>query len=58
MAKTGLGERATIRVVPGVNHLFQPCTTGGLAEYAQIETTFDPATLKAMVEWIVTTSAR
>lgn len=58
LAKTGLGERATIRVVPGVNHLFQPCTTGGLAEYAQIETTFDPATLKAMAEWIVTTSAR
>ena len=58
LAKTGLGDRATIRVVPGVNHLFQPCTTGGIAEYAQIETTIDPATLKAMVEWIVSTSTR
>lgn len=58
LAKTGLGERATIRVIPGVNHLFQPCTTGGIAEYAQIETTIDPATLKAMVDWIVSTSSR
>ncbi|MBM4052309.1 MAG: alpha/beta hydrolase [Planctomycetes bacterium] len=58
LGKTGLGDRATIRVVPGVNHLFQPCTTGGVAEYAQIETTIDPATLKAMVEWIVTNSTR
>ena len=58
LAKTGLGDRAAIRVVPGVNHLFQPCTTGGIAEYAQIETTIDPATLKAMVEWIVSTSTR
>jgi fermentation-respiration switch protein FrsA (DUF1100 family) len=58
LAKTGLGDRAAIRVVPGVNHLFQPCVTGGIAEYAQIETTIDPATLKAMVEWIVSTSTR
>jgi pimeloyl-ACP methyl ester carboxylesterase len=58
LARAGLGERASIRVVPGVNHLFQPCTTGGIAEYAQIETTIDPATLKAMVEWIVSTSSR
>ena len=58
LAKTGLGDRATIRVVPGVNHLFQPCTTGGIAEYMQIETTIDPATLKAMVEWIVSTTTR
>jgi pimeloyl-ACP methyl ester carboxylesterase len=58
LSKSGLGDRVTIRIVPGVNHLFQPCTTGGVAEYAQIETTIDPATLKELVDWIVATSTR
>jgi pimeloyl-ACP methyl ester carboxylesterase len=58
LAAAGLGDRAVVRVVPGVNHLFQPCTTGGIAEYAQIETTIDPATLKELVDWVVLVSTR
>jgi hypothetical protein len=28
--------------LPGLNHLFQHCKTGALAEYAQIKETFAP----------------
>ncbi len=46
------------RSYPGLNHLFQFATTGGVEEYAVIETTFDPAALRAMVDWVVTTATR
>lgn len=42
----------TIRVFPELNHLFQPCTTGAVAEYGQIETTIDPAVLETISSWI------
>lgn len=51
-------SRATVRTVPGVNHLFQPCTTGGVEEYGQIETTVDPAVLKMVSEWVAANSGR
>jgi len=44
--------RATIRVIPGVNHMFQPCTTGSVAEYEKIETTVDPAVLELVRDWM------
>lgn len=43
---------ATTTELPGLNHLFQPATTGALSEYAQIETTFDPATIDIIAQWI------
>jgi uncharacterized protein len=43
----------TIVELDGLNHLFQPATTGSVGEYAQIETTFDPEALAIMAEWIV-----
>ena len=51
-----LGEArvpVTARVMPGLNHLFQPARTGGLDEYASIETTIDPAVLKAVADWVL-----
>ncbi|UYV12529.1 MAG: lysophospholipase [Phycisphaera sp.] len=45
---------ATTTELPGLNHLFQPATTGALSEYAQIETTFDPATIELIATWINT----
>ncbi len=42
----------------GLNHLFQPATTGGVEEYAVIETTFDPTALAEMVAWVVDTVSR
>jgi pimeloyl-ACP methyl ester carboxylesterase len=42
------------QVVPltDLNHLLQKATTGGLAEYGQIEETIDPIALKTVSDWI------
>jgi pimeloyl-ACP methyl ester carboxylesterase len=50
--------QADCRELPGLNHLFQPCKTGGVAEYAEIETTFDPAALAIIAEWVTGLGAR
>ncbi len=42
----------SVRRFEGLNHLFQPSVSGGVIEYAQIETTVDPAVLEAMRAWI------
>lgn len=51
--RSGGNTRVTIKELPGLNHLFQPCTTGAPSEYGSIETTFDPAALKVVGEWIL-----
>lgn len=50
------GNRAhllTQREFPGLNHMFQHCTTGGVNEYGQIEETISPEVLDLMVSWIL-----
>ena len=42
-------ESATLA---GDNHLFQPAKTGLVEEYGKIETTFDPAALDRLTEWL------
>lgn len=42
----------TISKVPGVNHLFQTATTGGIAEYGRIEETIAPRVLEEIGDWI------
>lgn len=42
----------TTREFPGLNHLFQTCPTGAIAEYGHIEETFNPVALGAISEWI------
>jgi uncharacterized protein len=42
----------TVRVLPGLNHLFQTCRTGTVAEYGQIEETFAPSALGIIGDWI------
>ncbi|TVR61855.1 MAG: alpha/beta fold hydrolase [Gemmatimonadales bacterium] len=44
---------AEVRILPGLNHLFQTAETGAPAEYAQIEETFAPAALEAVAAWIL-----
>ena len=39
--------------LPGLNHLFQPATTGAPAEYSTIETTFSEDALKIVKDWIL-----
>lgn len=38
--------------LPNLNHLFQNCETGAVAEYAQIEETISPEVLEIISEWI------
>lgn len=45
-------SKVTTRLLPGLNHLFQHCQTCTVAEYGELEETFDPATLKIMADWI------
>ncbi len=49
---TEAGGDITIKRYEGLNHLFQPATTGRVGEYARIETTFDEQVLRDIVEWI------
>lgn len=44
----------TTRVLPGLNHLFQPARRGLPDEYPLIETTIDPAALDAIGAWLTT----
>ena len=42
----------TFTILKGDNHLLQPCTTGSLEEYGEIETTIDPLALNEIVQWL------
>jgi dienelactone hydrolase len=43
----------TVSELPGLNHLFQTCRTGHIAEYGTLEETFAPAALKRISGWIL-----
>jgi hypothetical protein len=45
-------DDVTVRVLDGLNHLFQPAETGLPTEYAQIETTMAPEALETVSSWI------
>ena len=44
--------RNRIEALEGLNHLFQHCTTGAIAEYRQIEETIAPEALELIVTWL------
>ena len=46
-------KRNLIKEYPGLNHLFQHCTTGLLTEYSQIEETLAPEVLSDISQWIL-----
>lgn len=41
-----------VKEYPGLNHLFQHCTTGMTTEYAQIDETLSPEVMQDIVTWI------
>ena len=43
----------TVLELPGLNHLFQTCTTGSPSEYMGIEETLSPTALDTISEWIL-----
>lgn len=47
--------RNELRSYPGLNHLFQPCRTGSVAEYGTIEQTMSPAVPADIATWILVT---
>lgn len=49
----GGNRRATVRVLPGLNHLFQSSKSGAPSEYGTLEETFSPVALEAMTRWIL-----
>ena len=49
----GNNEDATVRVLPGLNHLFQQAESGAPSEYQQIEETFNQSALKLVSSWIL-----
>lgn len=49
----GKNRRFEVRILPGLNHLFQECITGTPGEYGIIEQTFSPVALKEIGEWIL-----
>jgi pimeloyl-ACP methyl ester carboxylesterase len=52
-ALRGAGNtKVTIAELPGLNHLFQHCTTGALSEYGTIEETFSRGALDQITTWI------
>lgn len=54
--EAALRERSkdvTVRLLPGLNHLFQPARRGLPEEYEEIETTVDPGVLRTIEGWIV-----
>jgi pimeloyl-ACP methyl ester carboxylesterase len=44
--------RAQVEEIPGLNHLFQPATTGAPSEYQTIATTVAPEALALIAGWI------
>ncbi|MGD1048897.1 MAG: alpha/beta hydrolase [Candidatus Krumholzibacteriaceae bacterium] len=57
LKKAGNNE-AVLKVLPGLNHLFQTANTGSPSEYAQIEETFSPAALTIIGDWIAEKTAK
>lgn len=53
LEKAGNSHITTV-AMPGLNHLFQHCTSCDVDEYGELEETFDKATLLLMSDWIKT----
>ena len=49
----GGNSDVTVAELPGLNHLFQTCTTGSPTEYSGIEETISPTALTMMSDWIL-----
>ena len=50
--KKGGNKDYTVKALPKLNHLFQTCQTGAVAEYSQIDETMSPVALATIASWI------
>lgn len=53
VSRSGGNPGAAVRVLPGLNHLFQEAETGLPGEYGKIEQTMSPAALDTIANWIL-----
>jgi fermentation-respiration switch protein FrsA (DUF1100 family) len=56
--KAGGNPDYTVEELPGLNHMFQHATTGGVGEYARIEETLAPEALQLIGDWILARPSR
>jgi len=49
----GRNKDYLVKELPGLNHLFQECTTGSMSEYNRIVQTFAPGALQEVSGWIL-----
>jgi pimeloyl-ACP methyl ester carboxylesterase len=54
--KTNHKANINIRLIEGVNHMYQTADTGSEYEYVQIEETISPIVLNLLSEWIMNNS--
>lgn len=50
--KSSGNKQVTTKELPGLNHLFQTCTTGHPSEYGAIEETIAPIALESILQWL------
>ncbi|HLJ12255.1 MAG TPA: alpha/beta fold hydrolase [Planctomycetaceae bacterium] len=55
--KEGGNRDYTVKLLAGLNHLFQHAQTGSPAEYGKIDETIAPEALRLMADWIVERTA-
>lgn len=51
-------EDVTLRILPGLNHLFQHARTGSVEEYGAIEETMSPEVLEIVGSWVAERTRR
>lgn len=56
--REGGNTRVTVKLLPGLNHLFQTARTGAVSEYAAIEETLSPLFLQTVGDWLAGTAGR
>ncbi len=57
-ALAGAADGSAVVVLPNLNHLFQPTETGSVAEYATINTSYDPGAMDLVADWILRQAPR
>ena len=50
--KKGGNKNFEVKMLPGLNHLFQTSETGKISEYGKIEETISPLALETILDWI------
>lgn len=54
----GGNHDVTVRLLPGLNHMFQPAPTGNESEYGRIGETMDPQVPTIIADWILSKTRR